>query len=173
MKNIFSFILFLCFSLLLQGQPKSIIREPVFGLSSVHGFKADTEFGIVLPLSLDSVSTRTRSVFVTLALKEIWTAYAFIPDELNTLVRFKYFRSSATGEEFVGYQFDDDDHWSLRRVTSMTSQSSRTAILFLEDPGQTTCFDWMYDPVRKTLSLLYQKKLVWESNIIKIKLPDE
>ncbi len=173
MKNIFSFLVFMCLSLLLQSQPKSIIREPVFGLSSVHGFKADTEFGIVLPLSLDSVSTRTRSVFVTLALKEIWTAYAFIPDELNTLVRFKYFRSSATGEEFVGYQFDDDDHWSLRRVTSMTSQSSRTAILFLEDPGQTTCFDWMYDPVRKTLSLLYQKKLVWESNIIKIKLPDE
>ena len=173
MKNIFSFLLFLCLALLLQAQPKSIIREPVFGLSSVHGFKADTEFGIVLPLSLDSTATRTQSVFVVLALKEMWTVYTFIPDELNTLVRFKYFRSSATEEEFIAYQFDDDTHWSLRRVTSMQSQANETAILFLEDPGQTTCFDWVYDPVRKTLSLLYQKKLVWESNILKIKLPDE
>ena len=171
MKNILSFLAFMCLSLLLQSQPKSIIREPVFGLSSVHGFKADTEFGIVLPLSLDSTATRTQSVFVALALREIWTVYAFIPDELNTLVRFKYLRSAATEEEFVAYQFDDDTHWSLRRVKSMQSQASKTSILFLEDPGQTTCFDWMYDPVKKTLSLLYQKKLVWESNILKIKLP--
>jgi hypothetical protein len=143
---------------------QSILREPIYGISNVHGFKADTEVGLLIPIATDT-DGRYRHVFFPQTLEVLWTAYSFIPDELNTLVRFRYLVCRSTREEFIAYNFDDDSHWSLRRVLSYRHG---TELALFEEAGQWTEFDWTYDSVKKTLSLGADGRTVWTAKIDKI-----
>jgi hypothetical protein len=143
---------------------QSILRDPIYGISDTHGFRADTEVGLLVPVATDT-DGKYRHMFFPQTLEVLWTAHCFVEDELNTLVRFRYVICRSTREEFISYQFEGDTHWSLRRVMSYRHG---TELLLVEEAGQWTEFDWAYDPVKKTLSLGSDGRTVWTAKIDKI-----